>query len=96
MNFWCRFDWTSAHFGFPGQARFYHTVDLDEPQVVKIFAPNPTRLPDGSWDARPKDDVEMTFFVYKEQKAAFMELFTEQARGLGLTGDIEWVDDVIE
>ncbi|GJE85414.1 hypothetical protein PsYK624_014930 [Phanerochaete sordida] len=90
-----RFDWTSAHFGFPGQTRFYHTVDLDEPQVLKMFAPNPTRLTDGGWYTRSKDDVEMTFFVHKEQKGAFVELFTAQARNLGLTGDIEWVGDVV-
>ncbi|GJE85404.1 hypothetical protein PsYK624_014830 [Phanerochaete sordida] len=90
VNSTWRFDWTSAHFGFPGQTRFYHTI-LDEPQFLKMFHPNPTRLPDGSWEARPKDDIEIVFYIHKELQVAFMDFFTRQVRNLGMSGDVEWV-----
>lgn len=85
-----RFDWTSAHFGFPDQTRFCHTV-LNEPQYLKMFRPNPTRLPDGTWEVRSKDDVEMIFYLHKELRGTFVDLFTAQARNLGMPGDVEWV-----
>ena len=85
-----RFDWTSAHFGFPGQTRFYHTI-LDEPRFVKMFQPNPTRLPNGTWQVRPKDDVEIVFYIHKEFRGTFMDLFAAQARHLGMSGEVEWV-----
>lgn len=91
VNSTWRFDWTSPHFGFPDQVRFYHTL-LDEPRFVKMFRPNPTRQPDGTWGVRPKDDVEITFYIYKEFRAMFMELFTAQTKALGMSGNVEWVD----
>ncbi|GJE85405.1 transferase family-like protein [Phanerochaete sordida] len=90
VNSTWRFDWTSAHFGFPDQTRFCHTV-LNEPRFLKMFRPNPTRRPDGTWDVRPKDDVEMIFYVHKEIRSAVMDLFASEANKLGMTGDVEWV-----
>ncbi|GJE85403.1 hypothetical protein PsYK624_014820 [Phanerochaete sordida] len=90
VNSTWRFDWTSAHFGFPGQTRFYHTI-LDEPRFIKMFQPNPTRLPDGTWQVRPKDDVEIVFYIHKESRGTFMDLFAAQAHDLGMSGDVEWV-----
>lgn len=86
-----RFDWTSAHFGFPGQVRFFHTV-LDEPRYVKMFQPNPAQLPDGTWAKRSKDDIEITFYVYKELQEVFKNIFTAQVQALDMSGEIEWVN----
>lgn len=61
---------------------------------MKFFQPNPTRQPDGTWSRRPKDDIEITFYVHKELKDAFKEIFTFQARILGMSGDVEWADMV--
>lgn len=88
-RFDCRFDWTSAHFGYPGQTRFFHTL-LDEPRYVKMFQPNPKKLPDGTWTTRP-GDLEMSFYVYKEVKDAFVEIYQTEARSLGVLGDIEFL-----
>ncbi|GJE86552.1 hypothetical protein PsYK624_026320 [Phanerochaete sordida] len=90
VNSTWRFDWTSAHFGWAGRTRFYHTV-LDEPRFVKMFQPNPAPLPDGSWEVRSKDDVEIVFYIQKELRGAFVDLFAAQARELGMSGEVEWV-----
>jgi hypothetical protein len=85
-----RYDWTSAHFGYPGQTRFFHTL-LDEPRYVKIFQPNPTRMPDGTWETHP-GDAEVTFYLHREVWAAFLEIFKTEARALGVSGEIEILD----
>ena len=82
------FDWTSAHFGYPGKTRFFHTL-LDEPRYVKMFQPNPTRLPDGTWQTHP-GDIEIAFYVHREIVPAFVESFSSEAHALGVQGDIEF------
>lgn len=83
------FDWTSAHFGYPGKTRFFHTV-LDGPRYVKMFEPNPTRQPDGTWTTR-RGDVEITLHVDEEACARFKELIVQEAHNLGVVGEIEFV-----
>ena len=56
-----------------------------------MFHPNPNRLPDGTWETRPKDDVEIVFYIHKELRGTFVDLFTTQARNLGMSGEVEWV-----
>jgi hypothetical protein len=83
------FDWTSAHFGYPGQTRFFHTL-LDEPRYVKIFQPNPMKLSDGSWRTRT-GDAEISFYLHKVVKDAFVDIFKAETRALEVSGEIEFV-----
>lgn len=81
------FDWTSAHFGYPGRTRFFHTV-LDGPRYVKLFEPNPVLLLDGTWESR-RGDVEITLHVDDYAHAQFKKMLLEELRRLGVAGDIE-------
>lgn len=65
---------------------------MDEPRFVKMFQHNPIRQADGTWSRRSKDDIEITFYIHKELKESFKEIFASQARVLGMSGDVEWVD----
>lgn len=86
----CRFDWTAAHFGYPGRARFYHTV-LASPRYVKIFTPNPTALADGGWRDN-RGAAEVTFYLLREQKPAFERELRARCCALGLSGEFEMLE----
>ncbi|KAH7099822.1 hypothetical protein BKA62DRAFT_708898 [Auriculariales sp. MPI-PUGE-AT-0066] len=86
------FAWTSAHFGYPGRARFFHTCS-DAPRYVKIFTPNPTRTVDAAGQESWKDwkgGAEVTFFIEPRYRGAFIDSFSAKARELGVEGDIEF------
>lgn len=82
-----RFNWTAAHFGYPGRARFYNT-DLNAPRYVKIFKPNPTALADGAWRDN-RGAAEVTLYLRCEQKPGFERELRAQCHALGLSGEIE-------
>lgn len=81
------FDWTSAHFGYPGRTRFFHTV-LDGPRYVKFFEPNPVFQQDGTWKSRC-GDVEITLHVDDYVHTQFKKMLLEELQRLGVSGDIE-------
>ncbi|KAI0685145.1 hypothetical protein BC835DRAFT_547471, partial [Cytidiella melzeri] len=83
VNSTWKFDWTSAHFGFPDKTRFFHTL-ITGPRFVKIFRPNPTLLQDGTWRASSPDDAEITFFIAKESSERFKDLFKQEVQAWGL------------
>jgi hypothetical protein len=84
------FDWTSAHFGYPNQTRFYHT-NFPTPRYVKIFTPNPTLSPDGkTWEVH-YEDAEVTFFLAENVKKRFEKILQDNARDLGMLGEVEFV-----
>jgi hypothetical protein len=58
---------------------------------VKLFKPNPTKMSDGTWQIYP-GAVEITFYLHKKVKAAFLEIFPVEAKALGVSGDIEFVE----
>ncbi|EJD45496.1 hypothetical protein AURDEDRAFT_165359 [Auricularia subglabra TFB-10046 SS5] len=83
------FAWTSAHFGFKGQARFFHTTS-DAPRYAKIFTPNPTPLPDGSW--RTNDGgAEVVLYVEPHLRSSFVQGLSAVVRELGVQGEVEFV-----
>ena len=85
-----RFDWTSAHFGYPEQTRFYHTL-INGPRFIKLFRPNPTLLSDGTWKPSSPDDVEIALCLPQEAEERFKEIMRQEVRNLGAVGCIEFV-----
>jgi hypothetical protein len=85
-----RFDWTSAHFGYPGMARFFHTSPSFS-RYIKIFRANPAQQPDGSWVDR-SNDVECTLYIPRFARSAFQRIMQEAIEALGVTGDVEWIE----
>ncbi|KAJ3478058.1 hypothetical protein NLI96_g10028 [Meripilus lineatus] len=83
-----RFNWHSAHFGYPNQTQFYHTL-LDEPRFLKIFQPNPYRLPDGTWQSFTSNDAEITCHVRSAKKEPFEEALRHKLRVLRVSGNVE-------
>lgn len=83
------FAWTSAHFGYKGKARFFHTTS-DAPRYIKIFTPNPTVLPDGSW--RSNDGAaEVVLYVEPHLRDKFVEELSVIVKDLGVEGVVEFV-----
>ncbi|KAI0090100.1 hypothetical protein BDY19DRAFT_888071 [Irpex rosettiformis] len=91
INSTWKFDWTSAHFGYPGQTRFYHTL-INGPRFVKFFRPNPTLLPDGTWKPSSPDDVEINLFLPNEVKERFKEIISQEVKNLGVVGSIDFIE----
>jgi hypothetical protein len=84
------FDWTSAHFGYPNQTRFYHTND-PVPRYIEIYTPNPTLLPDGkTWEVHSWG-AEVTLYVAEDVKERFEKILQCNARCLGMTDEVEFV-----
>lgn len=86
------YNWTSAHFGYPGQARFFHTCS-DAPRYVKMFTPNPTRQADGSW----RDwagGAEVMFYIEPRYRGPFIKAFEAKVYALGVQGEVEWMESV--
>jgi hypothetical protein len=84
------FDWISAHFGYPNKTRFHHD-NPSIPRYFKIFTPNPTLLPDGkTWEVRC-GDVEVTFYLAEDIKERFEKILQNNARCLGMPGEVEFV-----
>lgn len=88
-----RFDWTSAHFGYPGQTRFYHTAPRFA-RYVKIFKANPDvpHVPGAPWRSRT-DDAEVALAVSSVAvKDKFRRILSSELRSLGVSGAVEWVE----
>lgn len=83
------FDWTSAHFGYEGKARFYHTCS-EAPRYVKIFTPNPTLLPDGSWKSH-HGAAEVVFYLETHLREPFLREFASLVRELGVEGGPDYL-----
>lgn len=87
-----RFDWTSAHFGYPGQTRFYHHNYRKFSRYAKMFTPNPELLPDGrTWRER-SGDAEIGFCMAPEAKDSFQRMLQQNAESFGMSGKIEFVE----
>ncbi|KAL4247583.1 Acyltransferase [Abortiporus biennis] len=84
INSTWKFDYTSAHFGYPGKTRFFHTI-LSEPRFIKIFRPNPTLLPDGTWTRPDPRDAEITLFVRRQTLTQFEEVLRGYLTTFGIT-----------
>jgi hypothetical protein len=83
-------EWTSAHFGYPNNTRFYQT-DPPVPRYFKIFTPNPTLMPDGkTWEVH-YGDIEVTFYLAEDIRERFEEILQNNARCLGMPGEVEFV-----
>ena len=80
--------WTLPHFGHPGKVRFYHRQSPG-PRHAKIMSASPAFV-DGNWTNR-ENDLEVTFYTPAGKKKRAEELFEEYARGLGMTGAIEYL-----
>jgi hypothetical protein len=90
VNSSLRFDWTAAHFGVaPGRTRFYHTL-LRGARYVKLFRPNPVRLPDGTWRERTAD-AEAVFYLAPAARSRFEGVFEGELAALGVPGEVEWI-----
>ncbi|OCH93975.1 hypothetical protein OBBRIDRAFT_801484 [Obba rivulosa] len=72
VNSTYKYDWTSAHFGYPGQTQFFHTV-LPSPRYIKIFQANPQVIEDGSW-RRDQGMAEVTFYLQTRVKSRFIDI----------------------
>ncbi|EJD45495.1 hypothetical protein AURDEDRAFT_184740 [Auricularia subglabra TFB-10046 SS5] len=83
------FDWTKAHFGYEGQARFFHTCS-DAARYIKIFTPNPTLLPDGTWKSN-QGAAEVVFYLEPHLREPFMHEFVNVMRDFGVEGGPEYV-----
>ena len=67
--------------------RYFH-INLPAPRYVKIFQPNPTRLPDGAWKTYP-GGAEISFCLQtREVREAFLEHLKVEARALGIPDEI--------
>jgi hypothetical protein len=85
------FDWTSAHFGYPNETRFYQPTRSSAPRYVRVNTPNPVLLPDGNtWESR-SGDFEVTFCVVKDVKERFEKTLKDNVKALGMPGDVEFV-----
>ena len=56
---------------------------------MKIVAPNP-KFVDGAWVSK-KGDMEVTLYVPPNMSTKFRELFEGYAKGLGMTGSVEFL-----
>ncbi|KAJ3551692.1 hypothetical protein NM688_g4560 [Phlebia brevispora] len=90
LNSTWRFDWASAHFGYEGKTRFFHT-QLDAPRFAKMFQPNPEVMPDGSIQPSPYN-VEVTFCLYEDARERFKPVLLEEMRRLGVASKPYFVD----
>jgi len=79
---------TSAHFGHPGKARFYYG-HAPSVRFVKITTPNPKCI-DGMWISRD-GEMEGTLYVPQNRRKVFETLFERYAKGLGMTGSVEFL-----
>ncbi|KAK7682152.1 hypothetical protein QCA50_014739 [Cerrena zonata] len=93
VNSTWKLDWTSPHFGYPGQTQFYHTI-LPEPRFIKIFQPNPTCLSDGTWKTYA-GDAEITLSVLKDKRIAFEEAILGELKEFGIEEKPEIIHSVL-
>ncbi|KAI0765761.1 hypothetical protein BC629DRAFT_908570 [Irpex lacteus] len=91
INSTWKFDWLSAHFGYPGRTRFYHTL-INGPRFIKFFRPNPTLLPDGTWRSSSPDDVEIDLYLPREVKERFKEIVGQEFQKLGVVDHVMFVE----
>ncbi len=59
---------------------------------MKMFQPNPTRLPDGTWETH-LGDVEVTFYMHEKEKQGFKDAFAQELRNLGISSEVEFVGE---
>lgn len=90
VNSMRRLDWTSAHFGFPGQARFYQTMPHMSPRYLKLFSPNPTILADGTTISN-EGGVEGMFYIRPALHGPFARALQQVTKELGMDGEVEFV-----
>ncbi|KZW01146.1 hypothetical protein EXIGLDRAFT_603453, partial [Exidia glandulosa HHB12029] len=84
------FDWTAAHFGYEGKARFFHTV-INRPRYVKIFTPNSTpSCGDSEWKQH-QGDAEAVFYIEPYMKVDFIEDFRAVVAELGVHTEVDFV-----
>ena len=79
---------TSPHFGHPGKTRFY-TSHTPGSRYVQITTPNP-KFVDGAWVSR-EGEMEVTLYVPPNRRKRFETLFEGYAKGLGMTGSVEFL-----
>jgi len=86
-NLW-KLKFLTPHFGHPGKVRYFqgHSPGF---RLVKIYSPNP-KFVDGTWISR-EGDMEVTLYVPQNKGKSFEELFEGYAKGLGITGSVEFV-----
>ena len=84
----CRLDWRSPHFGHPGKIRFHSGQPLYY-RYVKVTVPNP-RFVDGAWVSR-EDEIEGSLYVPPNRAKRFEMLFEGYAKGMGMTGPVEFL-----
>jgi len=84
----CRMDLTGPDFGHPGKAAF-HNGHAPGSRFVKIMTPNP-KFVDGMWISR-KGEMEGTLYVPPNRRKMFENLFEGYAKGLGMTGSLEFL-----
>ena len=78
----------NPHFGHPGKARFY-TSHSPSSRYVQITTPNP-KFVDGVWLSR-EGEMEGTLYVPPNRRKVFETLFEGYAKGLGMTGPVEFL-----
>lgn len=81
-------DMTAPHFGYPGKATF-HNCHAPGSRFVKITTPNP-KFVDGMWISR-EGEMEGTLYVPPNRRKMFEILFEGYAKGLGMTGSVEFL-----
>ena len=69
-----RFDWCSAHFGFPDGSRFYTPVHWKN--YLRAFKSNPVKGADGVWHAR-HGSIDISLGVSPELKSQVLEILAE-------------------
>ena len=81
-------DWRSPHFGHPGKTRF-HFAQPPSGRFAVVMTPNPIFV-DGAWISRD-DKIEVTLYVPPNKGKTFEELLEGYAKGMGMTGSVEFV-----
>jgi hypothetical protein len=62
---------------------------------MKIFTPNPTLFPDGTWKDNT-DAAEIVFYLQPHVVLRFVDVLRSRARELGIKGEIEFVALTVE
>jgi len=79
---------TNPHFGHPGRATF-HLSHTPCSRYVQLITPNP-KFVDREWISR-EGDMEVTLYVPPNRRKWFETLFEGYAKGLGMTGSVEFL-----
>jgi len=79
---------TDPHFGHPGKVKV-HVSHSSSSRYLQITTPNP-KFVDGVWISR-EGEMEGSLYVPANRRKMFETLFEGYAKGLGMTGPVEFL-----